>query len=371
MQPKIPSNCKGSWVGKDNTLAYCSIHNQFFYVNRGSKQCKYYTSTSTGESKTEKENPSSFTTNSQVNTTNYQKENDLSISSKPTRKYKRKKELSVWERFHNYGVRLSADVMWDALFKYEEIALRNNVAYKRVDLPNAIVKVFKKSILITLRSSKEIVGLLVQDAEKKAIDMMLDTIKSLPSAIKVKESDVTSIHNAFVNHPTARLFKEVFGREMNIRDERGESHEITDNSHHNHELEYIHKDTAVPMSKYRETYEADLIFNRPQMPSVLSEKTSNNEKDIAEIIGVLKTVADGQKDVVAQQSNLVEDRKFWAENQKTHVASIQTLSGNTSDNTASIRELREVVIELKDVVKSSIKESRQDKARKILSEYGW
>jgi hypothetical protein len=35
----------------------------------------------------------------------------------------------------------------------------------------------------------------------------------------VSSRKVVNTHNAFVNHITAKLFKETFGREMNVKDD--------------------------------------------------------------------------------------------------------------------------------------------------------
>lgn len=352
-----PSNCKASWKGKDIDLAYCPIHNQYFWTRKG-QTCKYYTSISDGEPKSEKVMSSGFTSNSQAITSNSQGVPDLSITCKPKRKYNRKVTNSIWERFHNYGVKFNAEVMWDALFKYEEVRLRNNVSYKRVDLPLAIVKVFRRSILVTLRSSKEIVGLDVRSAESKAIGMVVDTVKALPKAIVVSDSDLSSIHNAFVNHPTAKLFKEVFDREMVVKDDVGDVHLITDNSHGRHELEYPNKDTAVDKSVWREQYEADLIFNKPEFPSVQGKRIESNAKDIGSVKDVLSVLKDDA--ILPLTAQL-----------KLHLGVEEKQDKNMDLMNVNLRKQNELLERQNILLEQSKPQSKKDKARKILDKFGW
>jgi len=346
----VKSDCKSSWKGKDTELAFCPIHDEHFWIMRG-KYCKFYEKEthhiiSDGNGKIEKEKSTGFTSNSQVITSNSQAGLDLSITCKPKRSYKKTVKDSVYERFHNYGVKFTAVVQWDALFKFEEKNLRNNVSYKRVDLPNAIVRVFKKSILITLRSSKDIHGKLVREAESIAIQMVIDAVHQLPSAIKVDEREVASIHNAFVNHPTAKLFKQVYGREMNIKDENGDTHLITDNSH-GHELEYTNKESAVPLSEHRAQYEAHLIFKKPDFPTVQDRK-------ITDMYGLLHKTNDLLNK--GNDATLLE-----IENKRLHMEVLHEMKD-------TMKEIRDD-LRRKNRVKPVKKESRADKIKKFKERY--
>jgi hypothetical protein len=253
------SDCKGSW--KDfNSFRYCNLHRcKFDYLN----SCPKYSSNNNHKQL------QAITSNSQT-----------PVILK--RRYVRKVKDSVWERFHNYGVKFNSVVEWDHIF-VEPTRLNNNVSYKRLDFSDAFVKVFRKSILVTLRASKEVRGELVKDAFSLSWGLVLDVLKLLPKAVIVSDNEVVNVHNAFVNHPTARLFKKVFGREMSVKDSDGKVHIITDSSHGNPETEHVNPLTAIPQSEYRESYEADLFFNKPKFPSEISHDVDNIKDTLNEV----------------------------------------------------------------------------------------
>ena len=180
------------------------------------------------------------------------------------RSYKKKIKNTIWERFHNYGVKFDAEVQWDHLFKYEQINLKNNVSYKRIDLPDALIRVFKKSILVTLRSSREIVGLKVREAEQRSFELVNKVLDQLPLAIKIKDRSVVNTHNAFVNHPTAN-------HDVNVH-VNGEARLISDFSKGHPEFEAVNPDHAVSDSEILEKFNEDLIVNNPDPLSIQGQK---------------------------------------------------------------------------------------------------
>jgi hypothetical protein len=237
---------------------------------------------------------SGLTSNSQVITSNSQVVHDLNITcDPPKRRYVRKVKDSIWERFHKYGVKFDARVEWDALFKYEEVALRNKVFYKRVDFPEALVKVFKRSILVILRSSKEIVGLPVRDAEAQAKALVNGVLDRLPASIVVSNREVVSLHNSFVNHPTAK-------HDVNV-DVDGESRLISDNSKGYPEFEAVSPVHAVSDSVILENFNRDLIVNNPEPLSVQGQK-----------IDVILTVQKEYSSAITKHLD-VEERKLQNE----------------------------------------------------------
>jgi hypothetical protein len=248
---------------------------------------------------------SGFTSNSQAITSNSQGVHDLK------RKYVKKVKDSIFERFHSYGVKFEADINWEALFKYEQINLRNNVSYKRIDFDKGIVKVFKKSILVTLRTRSEIVGLSVREAELKSKMYVNEVLDLLPQAIRVKNRDVVSLHNAFVNHPNAK-------HEVNVNID-GERRFISDNSKGYSEFEAINPKFAVSDS---EAIEQDIV-------SLVDRGLS--------------------RDFIASALNdLIKDREYYAENLKSHVEAIKTLS---------------------DSVKAFKDEVKKERVKKLLTEW--
>ncbi len=245
--------------------------------------------------------------------------NSLTITNNSRRVYVKR---SIRERFHSFRVRFEAEVFWDALFKFPETRLKNNVLYKRIDLPMAIVRVFRRSILITLRSSSEVKGLDVRSAKLVSERLVNDALLLLPSAIKVKDVGcVSSVHNAFINHPFA---------EKNVRvNVNNEVRLISDNSHGSSEFEAVNTVHAVSDS---ECIEKDMI-------SLIDKGLS--------------------RDFIAESLNiLINDRKFYAENLRSHVQAIKDLSKgiNRLNSLVGKLEASESVTSQKPLVQSSLEE---------------
>lgn len=218
----------------------------------------------------------------QTNLTN----NLLTNTNNSRRVYVRKKLV---ERFHSYRLKFEADVAWSHLFSYEEFSLNNNVKFKRIDFPEAIVRVFRKSILVTLRSSQEIKGLDVKEAEKRSRELIMKVVSKLPSAIKVKESKLSSVHNAFINHPYAE-------KDINVTVD-GEKRFITDHSHGKNEFEAINTKFAIS--------DSEAI-----------------ENDVKALIDKGLT-----RDFIAQSIYaLIQDREYYADNLRSHVIAIKELA---------------------------------------------
>jgi len=267
---------------------YCKLHKVSFL-----KEARCPTCVSDGLIKPLKEIQTNLTNNSLTNTNNSR------------RVYVRK---NIVERFHAYRVKFEADVEWSMLFQFEEFSLNNNVKFKRIDFPEAIVRVFRKSILVTIRSSKEVKGMNVKEAQKVSNDLILTVLNKLPKSIKIKESKLSSVHNAFVNDPMAK-----HNVKVKVNDE---IRWISDNSKGNPEFEAIHTDFAITDS---EKYEKDMV--------------SLIDKDLS-------------REVLANSIKaLIDDREYYAENLKSHVQAIKDLS-------KGVNELREQI--RKDRIKSFI-----------------
>lgn len=230
-----------------------------------------------------------------THTASFPMENGI-VKSKSSKKFTndsrtitKKSRRVIVERFHSYRVKFVADVDWVALFKFPEFRLNNNVFFKRIDFSKAIVKVFKKSILITLRSSCDIKGLPVREAKLKADSIIEEIVAQLPKAIVVSGSNVSSVHNAFMNHPTALHNVTV---EVN-----GEKRLISDNSHGVSEFEAIHPKFAISDSEALEQDNAQLI-----------------DKGLS-------------RDVLANAiKDLISDRAYHAKNMESHVLAIRELA---------------------------------------------
>jgi hypothetical protein len=209
------------------------------------------------------------------------------------RSYVRKNKSSIYERFHNFGVRFDAKIQHKALFNLEPCQF-GRTKYKRLNFPEAIVKVFKESILITLRANQEIKGMKVRDAELESIRRVNVVLDKLPKAIVVNDRDVVNVHNAFVNHPLAKY-------NLNVKVDN-ETRLITDHSKGLNEFEAVNPNHAITDSECIETDIVSLI-----------------DKGLS-------------RDFLASSIHkLVQDREYYAENLKSHVQAINMLSQKVSE----------------------------------------
>jgi len=165
----------------------------------------------------------------------------------------------IYERFHSYSVKFRSSTSLDLLNNGRLcLELRNNPFY-RLDYPDAIVKVFPKSLLITLRVSNDIKGLDVRAAEKVAVGLINKVLASLPDLIVVEKGQVVSLHNAFVNHPIAKYNVKVCVD--------GVIRLVSDNSNGRLEFEAVSPIHAVSDSEILEVWNKDLITKEHYKPS--------------------------------------------------------------------------------------------------------
>lgn len=158
---------------------------------------------------------------------------------------------------------------------------------------------------------------------------------------------VSGQHHALIHNSLAKMYNRD-KEKLNVVDKFGELWLIIDNSSSEgfklNELETIHKDTAIE--------DNDLV-----------RQDFNELRDLKLTRGFL---ADSL-------NKLVEDRKFWAEHQRSHVASIQKL-GEAVDvlsNKVSELNLKNSSREDFEPPTSKISPEKLLRARKILERWGW
>lgn len=230
----------------------------------------------------------------------------------PKRKYVKKVRDSIWERFHNHGVKFKCVVAWDSL-DFPVCFINRFSKYKRLDFDDAIVKVFRNSILVTLRSSAEIIHDDVRSAEVASINKIVNVLNQLPNSIVVSSSDLVNLHNAFVNHPAALYdVSVVVGGVKRLGSDRSKG---------NVEFEALDAKNAVD-------------------DSVLLEEDGTKkdmlELDYTELVETKLT----RKFIAEALNSLVDDRKYYAENLKSHVGSVQDLGSGVNELINVIKELK-------------------------------
>jgi hypothetical protein len=307
------------------TRNYCSEHKVYFSKDKKCPLC-------------------SFTSNSQAITSNSQR---VLI---PKRKYVRKVKDSIYERFHNFGVKFDAEILWEHLFKYDEVRLNNNVSYKRLDFDSAIVKVFRRSILVTLRSSAEILNMPVKQAEIESIKKVNEVLDMLPQAVKIKNRKIVNVHNAFVNHPTAK-------HNVNVSVDN-EVRLISDNSKGFPEFEAVNPSYAISDSEILENFNRDLIVNNPEPLSVQSQK-------VGFIVDVLNDYATNMKKHIEVMDNI--NKGINTLNSQIRIVGREGNSPiNNSDALPTISKY-----DSQNEMDDKIKLSKEMKVKKIKEAWGW
>ena len=275
---------------------YCKLHKVSFNKDSKCSECKTHPLISYGNSDSKKEIQLKL------------HEQLLTNHEQSRRVYVRRK---IVERFHSYRIKFNADVLWDHLFSYEEKSLNNNVKFKLINFPEAIVRVFKRSILVTIRSSMEVKGLNVVEAKKRSDELIRDVVSKLPKAITIKDSKLSSVHNAFINHPFAK--KNIT---VKVNDE---VRFISDNSKGNPEFETVNTNYAISDSQAIEDDTVSLI-----------------DKGLS-------------RDFIASALNdLIKDREYYADNLKSHVEAIKSLSKGVDELREQIKNKKDRVKELKE-----------------------
>jgi hypothetical protein len=241
-----PTDCIKQWR-EFSSSKICLVHSTTFNKENMCPFYKRQAKTSKSSKKTSKRQAIQVSETSKI--------------GEETSKRQVKTSNSIYERLHNYGISLKAQIDWDSLNGNRFIAINKYGGYYRLDFDDAIVKVFKKSILIVLRSSKEISNLLIDDALKLANDMVKNVLSLLPKSVIVFDGEIASLHNAFVNHPAAKL-------DLNIVVD-GEKRIISDRSHGNFEFEAVSPVHGRSDSKVLEDEYIDLISNPHYKPSTV------------------------------------------------------------------------------------------------------
>lgn len=362
------SDCKGNWVGKGDGLAFCPIHNQHFWTKK-QQTCKFYSDGTTPDKKVE---PLKVEQGVEQGVTSLTRKKSLPV-------YK-KDEWSALIRSHafRFVLRFNNSDKWkgrDKILKSKGFSCEPKGGIGRVFMSkcfNYKCWFADKSITIYFPSMKQYFVDEARFGYNYALSDLFDLLIRLEDVFGVSfkidgsyRFKVSGQHHALIHNSLAKMYNRN-KEKLHVYDDNNELWLLIDNSSPDdvglNELENVHPTKAVD--------DSDIV--REDWNDLRSKGLSRN--------------------VLANNIQaLIEDRKFWAENQKTHVASIQTLSGNTSDNTASIRELKDVVTELKDVVKSSVKESvkesdkplknnrtysrydveRKERVKNLLRDWGW
>ena len=267
---------------------------------------------------------------------------------------------NIVERFHAYRKVFKADVDWVALF-IEPTDLNNGVQFKRIDYDRAIIKVFKKSILVSLRSNAEIKGLPIKEAKKRSDLIMGDIIQLLPKAIRIKDNKIVGGHNAFVHHPTASY-------DVNVLVD-GEKRLISDNSKGNLEFEAINPNYFVSDSEVLEQFNKDLIVNKPELPSIQQNKLNH-------VINILDRYASQMElhlEVEHRTNDVMVKMSDTLDKIDSHISptsKLRRFEDSDRDKTFFVTT-SSVSCPITISKYDSPKEVKQKKVRQYLKEYGW
>jgi hypothetical protein len=253
----------------------------------------------------------------------------------------------IFERLHSFRRKFVADIDFDSI-NADCFRLNNNVCFKRLEFPTAIVQVFSKSILVILRANQEIRGLHIKESMAKSEILIKDIISKLPKEIRIKNSELVQIHNAFVNHPTAK-----HNVTVKINDE---VRLISDNSKGNPEFEVVNPLFALSDSEILEKFNEDLINNNPDLPSVQDRKINdvvNILHEFATEFKVHSKVQHKQMDNMDKMSNALDKIDTSINNLNSSISNLES-SSSSLPRTFSKYDLE-----------------RKERIKKLKQEWGW
>lgn len=336
-EKKLDDDCKSKWIYYDKKLIYyCPIHEKYF-----EKECQFYKDPEIAKLPILDKNgnfkypqtpilpletiPEGFlaeklefthivvdshrlVVNSQGVVVNFTqlvvKLSDVGLSQKKIAKklgvsqqyickvLKPFKGKGITERFHNFRIKFKAITNFDAIV-LPEIKLNNGVSYKKIELQDYFIQVFRKSIIIVFKEYNNIVGLDVVSAQNKAYKMIEEVISRLPKEIVItdKVEEVVGRHNAFVNHPSAKY-------DLKIYDDEGKLRIISDHSKGKLEKETVNAEFCITDSKKIERHDKDMILKDGYTHSEAKTKIDGLEglviqstTELTNVINTMKTDA--------------------------------------------------------------------------------
>lgn len=405
------SNCKKDWVIKDGDLGSCPIHKQHFWVSKGQK-CKHYKADPliADEENSKKKDLCEKPISKNITKTVADKHKSvadlygmvadlhekgcgivaiakkLGVSHQYISKIVRSLNSrgSSRERFHNYSLTFSAIVPFDSI-DLPEIKLRG-WSYKKYKDDEFFVQVMRGKVLI--RYLRDIVGDRIVKSEYDAIERIKNFIKSWNVYnITFLDYIVSSGHNEFMNNPIAKSVASK-GQRIRYKDRVDGKMRTTidfsmteDNPSGAPMFEHEHNKHFVPDSEKWEGIIDDVANDRYLPLNVVKNKISIHDEDFNKVLEIIKELALNQARQNAEQTKMINDvtinQNVFAENQISHVKSVQELGQGVQSMTTSIQKLDNRIEELgrissnKESSDMSIKEYKAHKSRKILKEYGW
>ena len=257
------------------------------------------------------------------------------------------------ERFHNYSVTFNAQVPYDYV-DLPEVKLRG-WSYRKYKDDEFFIQVMRDKVLV--RYLKDIIGLKIHTSEDSAIQRIKELL-GLWNVYHIQFFDyiVSSGHNEFMNSPIARDVASK-GQRIRYRDRVDGKIRTTvdfsktdDNPSGAPMFEHEHNKHFVSDSDKWEGIIDDVAMNNYDPLHITKAKVDFNDSRMNHVVDVL--------DKYATQM----DKHLDVENR----------TADKLERDAQIQEATlDVLREMKDEMKNRSMESRRDKARKLLSDWGW
>jgi len=283
------------------------------------------------------------------------------------------------QRFHNLSLTFNATFnFWQfPESEYKTIPF-GHTHYKNWDNGDFHIQIFTNGRIL-VRYNRDVLGLKIFNNKEEAFRRMSNFLDewNKPFGVRFISYVESTKHNAFINHPTAKVFKEKFGREMCVRNDGGKIILLTDNSHNDKELEYPDNETCVPLSEHRENYEKDLVSKEAYFPSEVKVKLDEHERKFSEFMNVLDEFKrDALIPLTAQlKLHLGVESKQDVNMDKMNV--VLTKIESKIDNLSSSSKVSDEVSpnipcpipSLKTISKYDVE--RKEKIKRFIKEYGW
>ena len=358
---KIKSDCKGSWVGQ-GIFTHCPIHEEYF---KNGQACKFYQDpkTSDGTAPDKKVEPIKveqgvYITNKGVSVTPNKLQNEVLSASKVSHAFR-------------FTVILKNPPNWndrDKICRSKGLNVERRAGIGRVFMTSFKghkIWLSDKSITIYFPEWRKY----YVDEARTGLNFAIDDLRIFLDELAIfcdsnfliddtYRFRVGGQHHALIYNSLAKMYNRD-KKKLNVYDKKGELWLVIDNSRRESirmdDIETVKPETAVrDMDDVVSKHFNDLRDNESYPPSIV--------KDFVDVF---------KEELIQARREAKEQYTWMAENWVSHrsllESNLDVSKKQVKVQDATLKTLKAI----RDEVKNKDKESRQDKARKILRKYGW
>lgn len=353
------SDCQKDWVGQGDGLGYCPIHKQHFWTKK-KETCKFFSDGTAQEKKSEPlkvEQRVAFT-NKEVSVTSNKLQNEVLSASKVSHAFR-------------FTVILKNPPNWtdrDKICRSKGLNVERRAGIGRVFMTTFKghkIWLSDKSITIYFPEWRKYyveearIGLNFAIADLKVFldefAVFCDSNFLIDDTYRFR---VGGQHHALIYNSLAKMYNRN-KEKLNVYDKKGELWLVIDNSRRESirmdDIETVKPETAVrDMDDVVSTQFNDLRDNESYLPSTV--------KDFIDVF---------KEELIQARREAKEQYTWMAENWVSHRSLLES-NLNVSKKQAKVQDATLKTLKaIRDEVKNKDKESRKDRVRKLLSDYGW